>query len=342
MRLFSGKIIEIIEQSGFNLNHISKSSGISNPYLAKLVQGRINRPGKDKIASIMLALNHTISDINAVLSGYDYQPLHDDDIPAIVENNRRRKIEGGNLPQYDHIYFDLLLVALERIGGARILVKNRPSGIFMPRQLYLLKEYPYESDGRAAQFRYRLTDVLLKERMALFLKNCAAGHRLETYICRSCLDDYLDRNISIEARRQGPRRAELVVQYVANALSLALKRPDLHHIRIMDRCPYFHFLMQDADSAHPKVSYPGRKPHVFNNQYDMRMLEGFTTDLPNIVAQFRHEIEMCRGAVDGSLIEDYPNRLGDYIFRSFGAHGMGKPLESALATRMKSNRLEFF
>jgi transcriptional regulator with XRE-family HTH domain len=342
MRLFSGKIIEIIEQSGFNLNHISKASGVSNPYLAKLVQGNINRPGKDKIASIMLALNHTISEINAVLSGYDYQPLHDDDIPAIVENNRRRKIEGGNLPQYDHIYFDLLLVALERIGGARILVKNRPSGIFMPRQLYLLKEYPYESDDRAAQFRYRLTDALLKERMALFLKNCAAGHRLETYICRSCLDDYLDRHISIEARRQAPQRAELVVQYAANALSLALKRPELHPIRIMERCSYFHFLMQDADSAHPKVSYPGRKLHVFNNQYDMRMLEGFTTDLPHIVAQFRHEIEMCRGAVDASLVESYPDRLRDYFLRSFDARGMGKQLESALAIRMETTQLAFF
>ena len=342
MRRFSGKIIEIIEQSGQNLNNISKASGISNAYLAKLVQGRINRPGKDKVASIMLSLNYTISEINAVLVRYDYQSLHAEDIPAIVANNRRRKIEGGNLPQYDHIYFDLLLVALERIGGTRLLVKNRPSGIFMPRELYLMKEYPYESDGAAARFRYQLTEALLKERLEIFRTNCAAGHRLETYICRSCLEDYLAGHIGPGARRQAPARADLVIQYMANALSLALKRPDLHIVRIMERCPYFHFLMQDADSEHPKVSYPGRKMHVFNNEYDRRMLEGFTTDRPHIVRHFKHEIDMCRGAVDASLGDNYPSGLHDHVMGSFKIHGMADQLRSALDKLMQTPELIFF
>ena len=342
MRRFSGRIIEIIEKSGQNLNNISKASGISNPYLAKLVQGRINRPGKDKVASIMLSLNYTISEINAVLIRYDYQPLHADDIPAIVANNRRRKIEGGNLPQYDHIYFDLLLVALERIGGTRLLVKNRPSGIFMPRELYLMKEYPYESDGAAARFRYQLTEVLLKERLAIFRANCAAGHRLETYICRSCLEDYLAGHIGPGARRQAPARADLVVQYMANALSLALKRPDQHIVRIMERCPYFHFLMQDADSEHPKVSYPGRKMHVFNNEYDRRMLEGFTTDLPHIVRHFKHEIDMCRGASDHTLEANYPAGLHDYLTDSFKNHGMADQFQASLSNLMGTPELIFY
>ncbi len=342
MRRFPGRIIEIIEQSGQNLNNISKASGISNPYLAKLVQGKINRPGKDKVASIMLSLNYTISEINAALIRYDYQPLHADDIPAIVANNRRRKVEGGNLPQYDHIYFDLLLVVLERIGGTRLLVKNRPSGIFMPRELYLMKEYPYESDGAAARFRYLLTEALLKERLEIFLTNCAAGHRLETFICRSCLEDYLAGHIGPRARQQAPARADLVVQYMANALSLALKRPDLHIVRIMERCPYFHFLMQDADSEQPKVSYPGRKMHVFNNEYDRRMLEGFTTDLPHIVRHFKHEIEMCRGAVDVSLEENYPSGWHDYLMGCFKIHGMADQLRSALAKLMQTPELVFY
>ena len=342
MRRFPKKIITIIEQSGLNLNNISKASGVSNPYLAKLMQGKINRPGKDKIASIMLVLNYTISEINTALSGYDYQPLHREDIPAIVENNRRRKIEGGSLPQYDHIYFDMLLVALERIGGVRILVKNRPSGIFMPHALYLMKEYPYERDGRANGFRYQLTRALLKERLELFLENCATGNRLETYICKSCLEDYLTRHISPAARRESPRRAELVVQYMANALSLALKHPDLHLLRPMERCPYFHFLMQDAEGAYPKVSYPGRKMHVFDNKYDKRMLEGFTTDRPHIVSHFKHEVDMCRSAVDPSLANNYPYGIRDYFLDCFQAHGMGDRLRDCVDDLMQSSELVFF
>jgi len=342
MRKFSTQLIDFIEQSGFNLNSISKASGLSNVYLGKLVQGGINRPGKDKVASIMLALNVTISEINQMLAAYDYQPLHEDDIPGILHNNRRRTIEGGSLPQYDHIYFDLLLVALERLGGSKIIVKNRPSGVFMPLELYLLKEYPYETDNQAARFRYQLTSAILAERRQLFLANCASGNRIETYICKTCLDDYLARNLAPAARRKDSRRTELVVNYFANALSLALRKSDIHRLYIMERCPYFHFLMQDADSRHPKVSYPGRKMHVFNNQYDKRMLEGFTTDLPAIVALFKKEIEMCKGAVDETISGDYPHSLYAYLLARFAKFDMAAELKDSLAALMQEPHLRFY
>jgi len=342
MRKFAPQLIDFIERSGFNLNSISKASGLSNVYLGKLVQGGINRPGKDKVTSIMLALNATISEINAMLAAYDYQPLHEDDIPAILANNRRRTIEGGNLPQYDHIYFDLLLVALERIGGSKIIVKNRPSGLFMPPELYLMKEYPYEVDNQSARFRYQLTAALLNERRKFFIANCDAGNQIDTYICKSCLDDYLARHLRSAARQKEPRRTELVVHYFANALSLALKRPDIHHMYMMERCPYFHFLMQDTDGAHPKVSYPGRKMHVFNNQYDKRMLEGFTTDLPAIVGLFKKEIEMCKGAVDETISGDYPQSLYDYLIERFSDFDMAAELENSLAALMQAPHLLFY
>ena len=342
MRQFRTLLTDFIEEKGVNLNSISKASGLSNVYLGKLAQGGINRPGKDKIASIMLALNATISEINQMLAAYDYQPLHEEDIPSILDNNRRRTVEGGNLPQYDHIYFDLLLVALERLGGSRVIVKNRPSGIFMPAEFYLMKEYPYEADSQAARFRYLLTEALLAERRQLFMESCEQGNRIDTYICKTCLDDYLNRHLSSAARRQEPRRTELVLRYFANALSLAITRPDIHRLYIMERCPYFHFLMQDADSDHPKVSFPGRKPHVFDNQFDKRMLEGFTTDLPAIVGLFKNEIEMCKGAVTTALCEDYPQPLSDYIYARFDAFDQAEKLKDRVATRLQTSELTFY
>jgi transcriptional regulator with XRE-family HTH domain len=61
MRKYTETLPGIIESSGLNLNQISKVSGISNAYLTKLVKGHINKPGKDKIASILLALNHSVT-----------------------------------------------------------------------------------------------------------------------------------------------------------------------------------------------------------------------------------------------------------------------------------------
>lgn len=342
MRLFPQTLQNIIARSDLNLNNISQASGISNAYLAKLLKGNINRPGKDKIASILIALNYTISEINRILCKYDYQPLHIDDIPTILENNRSRRIVGGNLPQYDHIYFDLLLVALERIGGNKILVKNRPSGVFMPHELYLMKEYPYEANDEAAVFRYDLTRQILHERSEIFAKSISRGYTSDTYICCSCLEEYLARNIGSTARRNHPHRCRLTLQYLANALSLSLKRPQEHRIYIIERCPYFHFMIQDADGKTPKVSYPGRKLHVFNNEYDKRMLEGFTTDLPHIVAHFRHEIDMCRGAVTEEWNADFPMSLQKSLSTMLARHDMAEALESEMRPLMESAEIFFY
>ena len=342
MREFPGTLQKIIQESGLNLNNISQASGVSNAYLAKLVRKNINRPGKDKITSILLALNYTISEINRILQHYDYQPLHIADIPDILKNNRSRRIVGGNLPQYDHIYFDLLLIALERIGGNKVYVKNRPSGVFMPHELYLMKEYPYESNDAAAVFRYNLTQHILLERQETFQRNLKTGYSSETYICKSCFTEYLERQLSTAARRENPRRCQLTLQYLANALSLSLKRADQHKVFIIERCPYFHFMIQDADGVSPKVSYPGRKLHSFNNEHDKRLLEGFTTDLPHIVAHFRHEVEMSKNGVSPKQQRNFPEMFKDIVFDLVGEYNLDRELAENLAQLMRNPEPVFF
>ncbi len=342
MRKFPSTLNTIIEKSGLNLHNINQASGVSDAYLAKLTRGRINRPGKDKIASILLALNHTISAVNKVLREYDYQPLNQGDIPDILKNNSARKIEGGNLPQYDHIYFDLFLVALERIGGVKMLVKNRPSGAFMPLGLYMMKEFPHEDNDSATVFRRHLTEALAKERSELFIENCRNGCRVKSYICRHCFAEYLDRNIGETARWQNPKRARLVTRYIANALSLSLKYPEIHKMYIMERCSYFNFQIQDAEGDSPKVSYTGRKMHVFDNQYDKKILEGFTTDLSHIVSLAKQEVAMCHEAVLPGMSENYPNSIGEYFHDCFSRYGLADDLSNALEKLMQSREVEFY
>lgn len=342
MRKLPQTLNKIISESGLKTHKISQASGISNTYLAKLIKGQINRPGKDKIASILLALNYTISTINEVLADYDYGPLHREDIPEILKNNSSRKIKGGNLPQYDHIYFDLLLVALERIGGVKILLKDRPSGVFMPHELYMMKEFPYEENNAATRFRYHLIEELLKERNQLFIENCHAGYRLDTYICANCLEEYLERNIGPIARKDHPRRTLLVTRYFANALSLALKLPQLHRLMITERCPYFHLQIQDAEGTQPKVSYSGRKVHSYNNQSDRRNFEGITTDLPHLVAHFRQEVDMCQQAVLPAMETNYPESIKTYLFDLFHRFNMEDTLQTELSELMGEEQIRFF
>lgn len=342
MRKLPQTLNKIIAESGQKTHNISQASGISNTYLAKLIKGNINRPGKDKIASILLALNYSITDINEVLGDYDYRPLHREDIPDILQNNRSRKITGGNLPQYDHIYFDLFLVALERIGGVKILVKERPSGGFMPHELYMMKEFPYEENNAATSFRYHLIEALLKERTKLFIENCHAGHRIDTYICSDCLKEYLEKHIGFTAQNDQPRRTLLVTRYFANALSLAMKLPHIHRLKIMERCPYFHLQIQDAEGDQPKVSYTGRKLHTYNNQYDRRNFQGITTDLPHVVAHFQQEIVMCRGTVLAETENNYPRSIESYFFELFKQYNMQNTLQAELSKLMAKEEIWFY
>lgn len=341
MRKFSETLSSVIESSGLNLNQISKVSGISNAYLTKLIKGNINKPGKDKITSILLALNYSLADINTILAEYDYMPLNRHDIPEILDNNRRRKFEGRILPQFDHLYFELLMAALENLGGTKIIVKHRPSGIFLPTELYLMKEFARESEGSVEPFFRTFTCEVVAERKTLFMENCRRGHRFETYMCRACLEESLQRNIGPQAQKAAPRQVELVAQYYANAVSAMLKTPDQHVQRIVNRCAYFQFQIQDADGPSPKVSYTAMRRHDYDESYDRRTLESFLSDDAAIVALFRSEVDRCQEALVRTDDCHTPEGFHAFIRSRFAACGVDDRFDAALADLMATPDLVF-
>jgi transcriptional regulator with XRE-family HTH domain len=335
MRKFSETLSSIIESSGLNLNQISKVSGISNAYLTKLVKGNINKPGKDKIASILLALNHSITEINAILAEYDYMPLNRHDIPEILNNNRRRKFEGRILPQFDNIYFELLMAALENVGGTKILVKHRPSGIFLPSELYMMNEFPSEVDSGADRFFRTFTRDVVAERKSLFLKNCKQGARYETYMCRECLEESLERNIGPAAWHVDPRKVDLYAEFYANAVAATLKAPNQHCHRIVNRCTYFQFQIQDADGATPKVSYTAMRRHNNQKAGDQLTLESFLSDDAAIVALFKNEVAQCMAALEPTGGHT-PEGFHAFIRERFASFGMADRFDAALTKLMVS------
>jgi hypothetical protein len=340
MRSFPDTIIKTIEQSDLNINQISKVSGISNTYLNKLIKKKINHPGKDKIASILLALNFCVTDINAILADYDYMPLNRHDIPEILKNNRRRKFEGRIVAHFDYIYFELVMAALENIGGTKIIVKYRPSSIYLPMELYMMKEFPTESDSKAADFYKQLTHDVVAERKALFMENCKKGYRFETYMCKSCLEESFERNMGLSVQKANPRKIELGAQYFANAVSASLKAPGQHEHRVVRRCGYFHFLMQDANGLTPKISFTADRKHVYDEELDQLTLESFFSDAPGILDVFKNEVESCKNAIETSENLDTPDGLHAYIRSLFAKYGIESEFDVALSSLMASPELK--
>lgn len=344
MRQFPNILTQVIHQSALRLNTISKTSGISHTYLTKLAQGNINRPGKDKIASTLLSLNFSIGDINDILAKYDYQPLNRLDIPEILENNRRRKIEGSFLPSYDHIYFDMLLTSIEGLGGVKILVKDTPSSLFLPDELYLKREYPftYEKDGRAEDFRHALSLALLRERKSLFLGNCNKGYRFETYICKRCLSDFLEAKLGSGKMSASSKDRDSILKYFANAIAVIMRNPDQHQTKIVERCAYYSMQLQNIDGKHPIVFFLGRKLHDYDNVYEQKNLEGFTSDSPSMIALFQKEIEIFRRAADTKIAETYPVHFIEHIFNLFKVFGLKNELQNAINEIADRKELSFF
>lgn len=341
MRRFPDTLVTIIKKSDLNINQISMISGISNTYLTKLSRHRINHPGKDKIASVLLALNYTITAINDVLADYDYQPLNRHDIPQILKNNRNRRFEGRILPHFDYIYFELVMAALEAMGGTKIIIKERPSGIYIPMDLYMMKEFPIESDDQAARFFMTFTHDVVAERKELFLENCRKGHRFETYICQGCLEESLKNNIGKEAQTAHPRRALLFAKYFANAVSAFLKFPDQHLHQVVTRCTYFQFQIQDAHGENPKVSFTADRRHYFHNEWEQLNIQGFLSNAPGITDLFFQEVEKCRTAARQTEEPNTPQGFQNYIRDLFVSHGMGEAFDQALGELMDTPGLKF-
>ncbi|MCG8639995.1 MAG: hypothetical protein MI862_09665 [Desulfobacterales bacterium] len=342
MRSFPDTLTQIIKKSDLNVNQISKCSGISNTYLTKIVNKKINHPGKDKIASVLLALNFNIFDINQVLADYDYLPLNPHDIPQILENNKKRRFEGRIIPHYEYIYFELAMAALAQIGGTTIIIKDRPSGIFIPMDLYMMKEFPIEEDNEAAKFFMTFTHDVVAERKRLFLKNCKKGFKFEAYMCRECLVECLKKNVGHSAQKASMARVELFAKYFANAVSAGLKFPDQHLHNVIDRCTYFQFMVQDAEGEHPKVSYTSEKKHYYKREWDQLNIEGFISNGREITDLFFNEVENCRQASKMNSGINTPEGFWRYIQDLFNRHGVGGLFEKALSDLMAFQGLKLY
>jgi hypothetical protein len=224
----------------------------------------------------------------------------------------------------------MLLAAFAKIGGTKIILKDRPSALFMPDELYLKNDYPfsYEKDQRAEDFHHAFTLALLKERKSLFVQNWQKGFRFETYICKNCLKEYLHKQLAVDDTPESKQYKNLIVRYFANALGAAIKSPSQHIMKIVERCAYFHMQIQDADGKNPKINFPGRKPHVYNNVYEKKNLEGFSTDSPHLAVIFQTEIDLCKKSADPFIESNYPHNLTDYILGIFETFNLRKKLES--------------
>jgi hypothetical protein len=216
---------------------------------------------------------------------------------------------------------------MERMGGAKILVKDTPSVLFMPEELYLGGRPSNGQDSdHAKRFYHAFTQALFRERKEIFRRSCEDGERFETYICKNCLEDHIKKTMASEQTH----RRDLVVRFFAHVASTVRSRPDQHRTWIMRRCPWFDYMIQGDDREDPKVFFFGKKNHDYKTTGEQNNLQGFTSDSAAMIDLFRKETSLCRKAVDPILAEDYPDRLIDYFASLFHPYNLHDRFEALL------------
>ena len=182
----------------------------------------------------------------------------------------------------------------------------------------------------------------LEKEKIFFLDNCNKGHRFETYICKRCLDEYLEEKLGsgIGFRTSGDH--QLIVQYFANVIAAILRNPEQHQTKLVERCAYYILQLQDIQGDHPIVFFLGKKPRDYDNIHDQQNLEGFTSDSLSMIALFQKEIDIFRRAVDTNTAEAYPIHFIDHILNAFAAVGLKAELESAIDGIVDKDELGFY
>jgi hypothetical protein len=114
---------------------------------------------------------------------------------------------------------------------------------------------------------------------------------------------------------------ELVLHFFANAAAAIRANPDQHRTWIMERCPWFDYMIQGDDLDDPKVFFFGKKSHSYDTTQEQVNLQGFSSDSPSMVDLFRKETQLCRGAVDPQQKMNYPGNLIRYFTQLFKPYG---------------------
>jgi hypothetical protein len=160
-------------------------------------------------------------------------------------------------------------------------------------------------------------------------------------MCRACLDESLERNIGPEAQKADPHKVDLYAKFYANAVAASLKAPDQHLHRIVNRCTYFQFQIQDAAGKSPKVSYTAMRRHDFIESCEQLTLESFLSDDAAIVALFNNEVAQCVAVRDQTDGGHPSNDFHSTIQNKFAAFGLDSQFDAALAVLMESPGFHF-
>ncbi len=291
----------LLKQSPVSRNQIAAISGLSNPYILGLEQGNIANVGRDKLLSLAVALDLNLGQIDQMLAVFDRAGLTKEDIPVFLEASRRCRISAALHPAHDSYTLDLLLLSAERIKGNHIIVSPRPPSCLRAEGH---RYYSEKALVDAHPIYGELVVAILRERKGWLLRNLA-NHSLEHFMCRRCLEDYIQR---CEDKDERAWR----VEHIRNTITL-LNTSENFHLFLTRECPSFVFVLKippKASRGREKLVITVLPPHRFQVRTS-GLLAGFATDSTAVILNFKEEVKYLKEAVFEEFLDRA--RMTEYL-----------------------------
>ena len=274
-------IQDLLAQRPMPRNQVAMISGLSNTYIRDLEHGVIANAAREKLISLAVALNLDLGETDRMLNIFDRAPLSFKDIPIFLATADKGTITSALLPVRDRYSLDLMMLSAERIPGGHVVVSSEPTVCLRPEghRLY--------SERRLVEQHLiygELVEAIGRERRRALELNLSS-HKTESYICKDCLEDYL--NLCKDPLEKGWR-----IKHLQNVRDFLIHYENWH-LFLMNSCPTFSFVLKtpaEQTGEKDKLLITRLAPHRFQGRRTGK-LTGFTTDNYAVVQNFKDELD---------------------------------------------------
>jgi transcriptional regulator with XRE-family HTH domain len=285
-------LTELMVQSNMPRNQVASMSGLTNTYLRDMELGNVSNVSRQRVIRLSLALSLELDQIDRLLHAFDRTGLTTRDIPLFLKASREMTVSGALHPVRSLISYDLYINAARRIPGDQFhslqviggTLQARGHSAFLARRSG--NHHPILSELKEAieHEKYRTLVRLLENSK---VENFACGHCLEDYIYYC--DDPEERSFRLEHLR---------------SLIRFLQEQRNFHFYLTNVCPPFQFTLKfpdDAETQTEKVWFMGKLIRSCPSHPRSKLI-AFATDNPQLVATFKAEMQVVRGAAVKDLL----------------------------------------
>jgi hypothetical protein len=189
----------------------------------------------------------------------------------------------------------------ESTPGRFVIVNDQPTASLLPQGY---RSYFRRNMVDPHPIYFKLIEAVGQARQTNFI-NILNRYPVEHYICRKCLEAYIDNNADIKDKLWKQKHVENLIHFIQNY--------DNFSIFLTDSCSRFNFTIKTPDpdvGGNEKLFFMGKAPHsrLMDNEQN---LTGFATENQVIIQNFKGGLEIVKKKVVTEL-ED-PKHMVSYL-----------------------------